>query len=86
MESLSLKNKENLDLIEKSMFILVLDDDSPDTDSEVSSCNLCGDYRNRWADKAMMMIYYKNGRSGGVCDVCLVHLLEPQKILLYKKV
>lgn len=54
------------------MFILVLDDDTPETDSDVSQCDLCGDYRNRWADKAMMMIYYKNGRSGGVCDVSLI--------------
>eukprot|EP01102_Stenamoeba_stenopodia_P022052 TRINITY_DN9060_c0_g1_i2.p1 TRINITY_DN9060_c0_g1~~TRINITY_DN9060_c0_g1_i2.p1 ORF type:complete len:602 (-),score=147.00 TRINITY_DN9060_c0_g1_i2:99-1904(-) len=54
-------NKESIDLIDSSLFVVVLDDASPSGRSEVSRAALCGDGYNRWFDKSMQVIAFKNG-------------------------
>lgn len=58
-----------LGIIEKSLFVLILDDATPDVDAEVLNSNIGENYKNRWADKSMNIIIYKNGRIGTLSDV-----------------
>lgn len=64
-------NKESLHVIEKSAFVLVLDDeahpvniDNPDTISAYGRSLLHGKCHNRWFDKSFQVIVFKNGRFG----------------------
>ncbi|KAK6617365.1 hypothetical protein RUM43_014374 [Polyplax serrata] len=65
---ISEKNAIMMDLIERSLFVLILEDDVPETDSNLLNKNICGNYRNRWADKSMCILFYKNGRGGTISD------------------
>ncbi|EDV25451.1 Carnitine O-palmitoyltransferase 1, liver isoform [Trichoplax sp. H2] len=65
-------NKQSLDTIEKSAFVVILDDTSQHySDSDPSLLNsLCksalhGNGNNRWFDKSVNLIIYANGRMAG---------------------
>lgn len=62
------RNKETLEVIESSMFVVVLDESSPLTPSQVISESLGGDCHNRWADKSITLINFKNGIAGSNAD------------------
>ncbi|XP_067138619.1 peroxisomal carnitine O-octanoyltransferase [Centruroides vittatus] len=62
------KNKEALEIIESSMFVVVLDENSPLTPSQIICESLGGDCHNRWADKSMTLINFKNGIVGSNAD------------------
>ncbi|EDV25450.1 uncharacterized protein TRIADDRAFT_23733 [Trichoplax adhaerens] len=64
-------NKQSLDVIEKSAFVLVLDDteqfyqeNDPSKFNSFCKACLCGNGYNRWFDKSMTAIIYANGRFG----------------------
>lgn len=56
------------------MFVLCLDDASPDNESQVIHFTLTGDYKCRWPDKSLNMVMFENGVPGGICDVSYVVL------------
>jgi carnitine O-octanoyltransferase len=66
--SLSPINEQNLECIEKSLFGVVLDDLTPVTLNEISREALVGDARNRWFDKSVSAITFKNGMMVSNCD------------------
>lgn len=57
-------NKGSLDIIERAMFILVLDERSPSSLTEQSSWLLAGDGATRWCDKSICLVVFQNGRCG----------------------
>lgn len=66
--SLNTSNQRNLDVIETSLFSLVLDETSPVTDLEVLVEGLTGGCRNRWFDKSLSILAFKSGMFGTNCD------------------
>ena len=57
-------NKVSLDEIEKALFVVVLDTNSPATWRERGSLTMHGDGTNRWFDKSVSLIVYENGHAG----------------------
>lgn len=57
-------NAGSLDLIESAMFVIVLDEDRPSSDSECCWSLMAGNPSNRWADKSLQVIVFDNGRGG----------------------
>lgn len=81
---LSKENKNNLDRIERALSVLVLDDGEPKNEAEILRLSMCGDPRNRWADKSITSIAFKNGSFGasadhtpydGFCTAIMTHYL-----------
>ncbi|KAJ7319508.1 hypothetical protein OS493_035818 [Desmophyllum pertusum] len=66
--SLDRNNQRNLDLIETSLFALVLDENEPSTETEVCREAVVGDCRNRWFDKSVSILVFKSGRLATLCD------------------
>ena len=57
-------NSASLDLIESAMFVIVLDEEKPSSDSECCWSLMAGNPSNRWADKSLQVIVFDNGRGG----------------------
>eukprot|EP00123_Amoebidium_parasiticum_P017011 comp23677_c0_seq6/m.40543 comp23677_c0_seq6/g.40543 ORF comp23677_c0_seq6/g.40543 comp23677_c0_seq6/m.40543 type:complete len:716 (-) comp23677_c0_seq6:437-2584(-) len=55
-------NRQSLELIEKAMFVLVLDSEAPDTLTEHGKLSLHGKGFDRWFDKSFNLIVYANGK------------------------
>lgn len=62
------QNYENLELIQQSMMCVVFDDHCPEDEAEVFKHALAGDSTNRWFDKSLSMIFFKNGLVASNCD------------------
>jgi len=58
------KNKVSLDKIETSLFVLCLDDSSPNTLDDRFRDILHGNGKNRWFDKSIQFIVGRNGKFG----------------------
>uniref|UniRef100_A0A7S2SPU2 Choline/carnitine acyltransferase domain-containing protein n=1 Tax=Mucochytrium quahogii TaxID=96639 RepID=A0A7S2SPU2_9STRA len=56
-------NQDSLKAIDSALFAVCLDDDTPETYQEVSSCMLHGRGNNRWFDKSFQLIVTKNGKA-----------------------
>lgn len=64
------ENARNIHLIESAICMLILDPDvEPNSLTEVASNCLVGNYRDIWADKSVHIMFYGNGRSGGLAEV-----------------
>ncbi|CAD5114196.1 DgyrCDS3338 [Dimorphilus gyrociliatus] len=63
-KALSVLNKETLDDIESSLFVLNLDTYQPKTPDDLSRSILIGDGFNRWFDKGFNLVIYDNGLGG----------------------
>ncbi|ESP00180.1 hypothetical protein LOTGIDRAFT_226052 [Lottia gigantea] len=61
-------NYHKLQEIEKSVFVLGLDDYSPKDESEVSWQGLGGNAEGKWFDKSLCVVVYKNGLIASNCD------------------
>lgn len=61
---LSVKNKLTLDAIEKSMFIVVLDNGSPNSPDELVSILMNGRGNDRWFDKCFNLVSFANAFTG----------------------
>ncbi|KAG2233710.1 hypothetical protein INT48_007687, partial [Thamnidium elegans] len=57
-------NKQILEKIETSSFVVCLDDLAPTTRDELCRASWHGDGRNRYFDKPLQFIVYENGRAG----------------------
>lgn len=68
LADISDKNKLILDRIDKALSVLILDDNEPATMNEIFRLSMCGDQRNRWADKSISSIAFKNGTFGASAD------------------
>jgi len=62
------ENERSLLNIQNSIFMVVLDERSPDSIYKVQEESLFGDARNRWLDKSVSMIIFKNGLVGTNMD------------------
>eukprot|EP01127_Copromyxa_protea_P007851 TRINITY_DN1782_c0_g2_i1.p1 TRINITY_DN1782_c0_g2~~TRINITY_DN1782_c0_g2_i1.p1 ORF type:complete len:634 (-),score=124.07 TRINITY_DN1782_c0_g2_i1:37-1938(-) len=62
--SVSPKNKEYLDKLCSSMFMVCLDDNLPMNLEETGKIMLHSDGHNRWFDKSIQLIVCENGRAG----------------------
>lgn len=61
-------NKQLLDRIERALSVLVLDDNEPACENDIFKLSMCGDPTNRWADKSITSIAFKNGTFGANAD------------------
>lgn len=77
-------NKQLLDRIECALSVLVLDDNEPTSENEILALSMCGDPTDRWADKSITSIAFKNGTFGanadhtpydGFCTAIMTHYL-----------
>uniref|UniRef100_A0A8D8Y349 Peroxisomal carnitine O-octanoyltransferase n=1 Tax=Cacopsylla melanoneura TaxID=428564 RepID=A0A8D8Y349_9HEMI len=66
--SRSAKNKQLIEDIDSAIFSISLDSTSPTNDSEICQQMISNDYANRYADKSVAVIFFKNGASGGICE------------------
>ncbi|KEY73875.1 hypothetical protein S7711_06085 [Stachybotrys chartarum IBT 7711] len=57
-------NVEYFHVLDSAMFVLCLDDGSPETPEEIARQGYIGDGRNRWFDKVLQFYVSANGRSG----------------------
>lgn len=57
-------NKQIIDKIESSSFVVCLDDSSPFTRDELVRACWHGDGRNRYFDKSLQFIVFENGKAG----------------------
>jgi len=64
LTSISAANASNLDIIDRALFVLCLDEESPRDVDEAGSLCLAGNGENRWYDKIVQYIVFKNGRGG----------------------
>lgn len=55
---------ESLDVIERALFAVALEDDSPASTEAAADALLAGDSRNRWFDKAITLIVFADGQAG----------------------
>eukprot|EP00008_Paramoeba_atlantica_P015615 CAMPEP_0201476960 /NCGR_PEP_ID=MMETSP0151_2-20130828/2089_1 /ASSEMBLY_ACC=CAM_ASM_000257 /TAXON_ID=200890 /ORGANISM="Paramoeba atlantica, Strain 621/1 / CCAP 1560/9" /LENGTH=795 /DNA_ID=CAMNT_0047857533 /DNA_START=82 /DNA_END=2469 /DNA_ORIENTATION=+ len=62
------ENHYSLSQIEKSIFVVQLDENEPETLQEIGKFNFLGNGGDRWCDKSMNHIFYKNGYSGLHCE------------------
>lgn len=60
--NLSKRNQKNLDLIEKSIMVLNLDDCVALNNDQLGLVGLCGEAKNRYFDKSFQSIATKNGK------------------------
>lgn len=61
-------NKETLDIIEKAIFVVSLDDESPADLTAQGKALLHGSGYNRWFDKSITAVFFPNGRCGLNCE------------------
>ncbi|XP_074652044.1 peroxisomal carnitine O-octanoyltransferase-like isoform X2 [Tubulanus polymorphus] len=66
--SLHPENNRCLRAIDTSLFTVILDDARPATKTEALHQGLLGDGKNRWFDKAVGFVFYKNGGFSTACD------------------
>ncbi|CAK4663870.1 hypothetical protein AeMF1_011375 [Aphanomyces euteiches] len=57
-------NKESLEIIQKALFVIALDETSPANQDQVAHNCLLGDGRNRWYDKPIVFVVHENARTG----------------------
>jgi carnitine O-acetyltransferase len=57
-------NAAMLDAVERALFCLCLEDATPEGDAEACDLLLHGDSGNRWFDKALSLVVFKDGRAG----------------------
>ncbi|CAG2183859.1 unnamed protein product, partial [Oppiella nova] len=69
---MSPENEKYLQLIENALTVAVLDDKEPITHEEVCYEGMCGNGVDRWADKSLTNITFKNGMSVANADVNLL--------------
>jgi len=61
-------NKKLLHRIESALSVLVLDDSEPTGTDEIFKLSMCGRSTDRWADKSITSIAFKNGTFGANAD------------------
>ncbi|XP_053373497.1 peroxisomal carnitine O-octanoyltransferase-like isoform X2 [Mercenaria mercenaria] len=62
------QNYANLETIQQSIMCVIFDDSCPADENDVFKLGLAGDSTNRWYDKSLTMIFFKNGLAASNCD------------------
>ncbi|GIY64135.1 hypothetical protein CDAR_29921, partial [Caerostris darwini] len=62
------ENTLHMETIEKALTVVVLDDSEPSDLSNVCMNTIAGDPGNRWADKSVVHVIFKNGTFGLISD------------------
>lgn len=62
------RNGQLLARIDRALSVLVLDEAEPTNTDEILRFSMCGDPSNRWADKSITSIAFKNGTFGASAD------------------
>ena len=70
--AISSSNEQFVSTIERSLFTVCLEDESPDTPNERATAFLLDDNRNRWLDKTLSFIVEANGESAMFCEHSMV--------------
>ncbi|KAF2123089.1 hypothetical protein BDV96DRAFT_681663 [Lophiotrema nucula] len=65
-------NEEFFTMLEKSLFIISLDDTSPETSQERAQSFLFDDNRSRWNDKTLSFVVCENGVSAFWCEHSMI--------------
>ncbi|XP_074605471.1 peroxisomal carnitine O-octanoyltransferase-like isoform X2 [Brevipalpus obovatus] len=68
LASIHPQNADNLKRIEEALLVITFDDSEPLTQEELLQEAMCGDCMNRWADKSMTTIVFRNGLMAGSGD------------------
>jgi hypothetical protein len=58
-------NRDAFDVVERSFFVLALDDEAPATDDEAAALAIAGNGHQRWYDKLCTVVVFSNGRFAG---------------------
>ena len=66
------ENKESLKVIESSAFAICLDNKEPGSQTDCAKSMILDDGSNRWYDKTIQLIVYKNGRAGLYAEHSLI--------------
>jgi hypothetical protein len=67
LKCLSQRNTNNLSLIRDALFVVALDpDESPRTANEAMFALHSGNFVNRWYDKSVQLVVFRNGVAGFV--------------------
>jgi len=64
------------------VLVATLDTECPATDSDLAQNLLGGDYANRWSDKSIGLVFFKNGTLGGISEVgifLVVHIFHREE-------
>ncbi|XP_003743510.1 peroxisomal carnitine O-octanoyltransferase [Galendromus occidentalis] len=82
LKDISRANAEKLKLIEDALMVCVLDETSPETRTEIMRESIKGRCEDRWADKSLQLIFFKNLTVGsssdhspfdGMVPICVSH-------------
>ena len=77
----NLGNKESMRLIESSAFAIVLDNNEPDSQMSSAQMLLLDEGTNRWFDKTLQFIVFKNGRAGLIAEHALIDATVVSRVL-----
>lgn len=64
LKALDPKNAASLDIIESALFVISLDDETSHDIETLARATLHGNGHNKWFDKPMNLVVFKNGRAG----------------------
>ncbi|KAF7445064.1 Polyketide synthase module protein [Pyrenophora tritici-repentis] len=78
--SMDPKNATYIGVLEESIFVMCLDDDSPVTREERVRSGYLGDSFNRWHDKTLQLIVTANGRSGTIFEHSMIDFMTTSQI------
>jgi len=78
--SMDPKNAAYIGVLEESVFVMCLDDDSPVTREERVRSGYLGDSFNRWHDKTLQLIVTANGRSGTIFEHSMIDFMTTSQI------
>ena len=74
-------NRACLKLIESSAFAIVLDEHEPDSQMSSAQMLLLDEGTNRWFDKTLQFIVFKNGRAGLIAEHALIDATVVSRVL-----
>ena len=79
---MSPKNASNLELINSSILVAILDDSCQKTDDDLIRIVLggSGDFSNFWADKSISFVATKNGLFGSHSEVKIILKTHEKKL------
>ncbi|KAH9863177.1 hypothetical protein IAQ61_009454 [Plenodomus lingam] len=78
--SMDPRNAEYIKVLEESVFVMCLDDNSPTTREERVRFGYLGDSFNRWHDKTLQLVVTGNGSSGTIFEHSMIDFMTTSQI------
>ena len=81
-------NRASLRVIESAIMVVVLDDSSPSTMTDLGRALIAGSGADRWFDKSITCVAFANGRIGLNCEhswadaPVIAHMVRPAQLPL----